>query len=103
MAIVQYLCDFMARLPFVQFILLNDSTCRETRLHNADGFNRMIGLGNIQRYAVNKHILPYQSVSANYGIQTSCHIECPYVPPRYNFITAKKAARPRHPLPDRAA
>ena len=34
------------------FILLNDFTCRETRLHNADWFNRMITLGSIQRYAV---------------------------------------------------
>lgn len=30
------------------FILLNDFTCHEARLHNADGFNRMITLGNIQ-------------------------------------------------------
>ena len=35
-----------------QVILLNDFTCRETRLHNADWFNRMITLGSIQRYAV---------------------------------------------------
>jgi len=35
-----------------EFILLNDFTCRETRLHNADWFNRMITLGSIQRYAV---------------------------------------------------
>ena len=35
-----------------KFILLNDFTCRETRLHNADWFNRMITLGSIQRYAV---------------------------------------------------
>ena len=34
------------------FILPNDFTCRETRLHNADWFNRMITLGSIQRYAV---------------------------------------------------
>ena len=34
------------------FILLNDFTCRETRLHNADWFERMITLGSIQRYAV---------------------------------------------------
>jgi hypothetical protein len=34
------------------FILLNDFTCRETRLHNADWFNRLIALGSIQRYAV---------------------------------------------------
>ena len=34
------------------FILHNDFTCRETRLHNADWFNRMITLGSIQRYAV---------------------------------------------------
>ena len=33
-------------------ILLNDFTCRETRLHNADWFIRMITLGSIQRYAV---------------------------------------------------
>ncbi len=33
-------------------ILLNDFTCRETRLHNADRFNPMITLGSIQRYAV---------------------------------------------------
>jgi len=33
-------------------ILLNDFTCRETGLHNADWFNRMIALGSIQRYAV---------------------------------------------------
>ena len=37
------------------FILLNDFTCRETRLHNADWFNRMITLGSIQRYAVYIH------------------------------------------------
>jgi len=36
----------------MQFILLNDFTCRETGLHNADWFNRMIALGSIQRYAV---------------------------------------------------
>ena len=35
-----------------KFILLNDFTCRETRLHNADWFIRMITLGSIQRYAV---------------------------------------------------
>ena len=35
-----------------ELILLNDFTCRETRLHNADWFNRMIALGSIQRYAV---------------------------------------------------
>ena len=35
-----------------QFILPNDFTCHETRLHNADWFNRMITLGSIQRYAV---------------------------------------------------
>ena len=35
-----------------QYILLNDFTCHETRLHNADWFNRMITLGSIQRYAV---------------------------------------------------
>ena len=35
-----------------EFILLNDFTCRETRLHNADWFIRMITLGSIQRYAV---------------------------------------------------
>ena len=35
-----------------EFILLNDFTCREIRLHNADRFNRMIALGSIQRYAV---------------------------------------------------
>ena len=34
------------------FILPNDFTCRETRLHNAVWFNRMITLGSIQRYAV---------------------------------------------------
>ncbi len=32
--------------------LLNDFTCRETRLHNADWFKRMIALGSTQRYAV---------------------------------------------------
>ena len=32
---------------FDDFILLNDFTCRETRLHNADWFNRMITLGSI--------------------------------------------------------
>ncbi len=37
---------------FCNLILLNDFTCRETRLHNADWFNRMITLGSIQRYAV---------------------------------------------------
>nr|WP_300916580.1 helix-turn-helix transcriptional regulator [uncultured Acetatifactor sp.] len=37
---------------FGYFILLNDFTCRETRLHNADWFNRLIALGSIQRYAV---------------------------------------------------
>lgn len=36
----------------VQFMLLNDFTCRETWLHNADRFNRLITLGSIQRYAV---------------------------------------------------
>ena len=36
----------------LEYILLNDFTCRETRLHNADWFNRMITLGSIQRYAV---------------------------------------------------
>ena len=35
-----------------EIILLNDFTCNETRLHNADWFNRMIALGSIQRYAV---------------------------------------------------
>ena len=35
-----------------QYILLNAFTCHETRLHNADWFNRMITLGSIQRYAV---------------------------------------------------
>jgi hypothetical protein len=35
-----------------EFILLNDFTCRETRLHNADWFDCMITLGSIQRYAV---------------------------------------------------
>ncbi|MCI8544001.1 MAG: hypothetical protein HFH95_11940 [Lachnospiraceae bacterium] len=35
-----------------EFIPLNDFTCHETRLHNADWFNRMIALGSIQRYAV---------------------------------------------------
>ena len=34
------------------FIPLNDFTCRETGLHNADWFIRMITLGSIQRYAV---------------------------------------------------
>ena len=40
--------------PFAMLIviLLNDFTCRETRLHNADWFIRMITLGSIQRYAV---------------------------------------------------
>ena len=36
----------------LEFIPLNDFTGRETRLHNADWFARMIALGNIQRYAV---------------------------------------------------
>ena len=36
----------------LEYILLNDFTCRGTRLHNADWFNRMITLGSIQRYAV---------------------------------------------------
>ncbi len=40
-------------LPY-EFILLNDFTCRETGLHNADWFIRMITLGSIQRYAVYK-------------------------------------------------
>ena len=35
-----------------EIILLNDFTCNETRLHNADWFNRMIALGSIQRYTV---------------------------------------------------
>ena len=35
-----------------ELILLNDFSCRETRLHNADWLNRMIALGSIQRYAV---------------------------------------------------
>ena len=35
-----------------QFILLNDFTCRETGLHNADRFIHMITLGSIQRYTV---------------------------------------------------
>ena len=35
-----------------EHILLNDFTCRETRLHNAGWFIRMITLGSIQRYAV---------------------------------------------------
>ena len=35
-----------------EIILLNDFTCNETRLDNADWFNRMIALGSIQRYAV---------------------------------------------------
>ena len=34
------------------FILLNDFTCHETRLHNADRLDCMITLGSIQRYAV---------------------------------------------------
>lgn len=37
---------------FLWFILLDDFTCCETRLHNADRFNRMITLGSIQRHAV---------------------------------------------------
>ena len=41
-----------ANLTGAQYILLNDFTCREIRLHNADWFNRMITLGSIQRYAV---------------------------------------------------
>ena len=40
------------RKDYLVFILPNDFTCRETRLHNADWFNRMITLGSIQRYAV---------------------------------------------------
>ena len=36
----------------IYYILLNDFACRETRLHNADWFKRMITLGSIQRYAV---------------------------------------------------
>ena len=46
--------DNSSRAPsrLYQFILLNDFTCRETRLHNADWFNRLIALGSIQRYAV---------------------------------------------------
>ncbi len=36
----------------LQYIPLNDFTCRETGLHNADWFIRMITLGSIQRYAV---------------------------------------------------
>ncbi len=43
--------DF-TQLPATAIILPNDFTCRETRLHNADWFNRMITLGSIQRYAV---------------------------------------------------
>ena len=35
-----------------EILLLNDFACRETRLHNANWFNRMIALGSIQRYAV---------------------------------------------------
>ncbi len=35
-----------------EIILLNDFTCHETRLHNADWFNHMIAIGSIQRYAV---------------------------------------------------
>ncbi len=34
------------------FILLNDFTCHETRMHNADWFDCMIALVSIQRYAV---------------------------------------------------
>ncbi len=34
------------------YILLNDFTCHETSLHNADWFNHMIAIGSIQRYAV---------------------------------------------------
>ncbi len=43
---------YMNNSGLVVFILLNDFTCRETRLHNADWFIRMITLGSIQRYAV---------------------------------------------------
>ena len=41
-----------ANLTGGQYILLNDFTCCETRLHNADWFDCMITLGSIQRYAV---------------------------------------------------
>nr|WP_300797494.1 ATP-binding cassette domain-containing protein [uncultured Acetatifactor sp.] len=37
---------------FMDSILLNDFTCHETSLHNADWFNHMIAIGSIQRYAV---------------------------------------------------
>ena len=43
---------FLQRYIRLSYILLNDFTCREIRLHNADRFNRMIALGSIQRYAV---------------------------------------------------
>ena len=42
----------IAGLKYADFILLNDFTCRETGLHNADRFIHMITLGSIQRYAV---------------------------------------------------
>ena len=35
-----------------EYILLNDFTCCETRLHNADWFDCIIALGSIQRYAI---------------------------------------------------
>jgi len=35
-----------------ELILLNDFSCRETRLHNADWLNRMIALGSIRRCTV---------------------------------------------------
>ena len=47
-----YFDDIPAYILNQLFILLNDFTYRETRLHNADWFDRMITLGSIQRYAV---------------------------------------------------
>jgi len=52
MAIVNLLEICILPSSFSEYILLNDFTCRETGLHNADWFNRMIASGSIQRYAV---------------------------------------------------
>lgn len=45
-----------------EFILLNDFTCPETRLHNAGWFKRMITLGSIQCYMAYAHRQPRPAI-----------------------------------------
>ena len=60
-----------------EFILLNDFTCHETGLHNADRFHRMIRLGSVMQYKTQAGRLfgkPGMSLMTTFDIYAIMHL-----------------------------